>query len=201
MVVFAQYQNSTRQAAALRRIVSSVRCAVSDANRLKPRAAMRLPAKFGATTEQDFQMFRSLDGEQLVVNFTTGDVQVDPKIYLNVVRAMIATSMKVGSAKWDLDELPASGAALPHKSSLMRAYFPATREHLYVMTVYCPVGKYSLIGIWYAPDANDPLARERQAQIGCPRDAETAVPPFDALAAAACRAGDQAACATRAAAK
>jgi hypothetical protein len=190
ILAFARYRDVERQLAQLRRIVESVQCAVTDANRARPVAATRLPGKFGRTPDPDIQLFQSLDGEQMAINFTPSDVQRDQTIYRKIMHSFLAN---VGQIEIPESQLALIVAGEPHpagKSSLMRAHFPETGENLYIGTLYCAKLGLSLISLWSAPQAGDQLAKERLSQVGCPGDASTSTPAFASLAESACAAGE-----------
>ena len=193
-VTLARYRDVDRTAEELERIVKSVQCTVGDANRARPSAATRLPAKFGKTPDHDVQIFQALDGEQFIVNFSQSDVQRDPVLYRKLMRSLLANALGTDVPDSSLEILPAGLPKPAGKSSLMRANFPATNESLYVGTQYCPDVGLSLISIWSSPRATDQLARERQSQIGCPGEESSASPPFSSLADAACEAGEKQLC-------
>jgi hypothetical protein len=189
-VTFARHRDVDRTAEELTRIVKSVQCAVAEANRARPVAAIRLPQKFGRTPDRDVQIYQSLDGEQFIVNFTQSDVQREPKLYRTIIRTLLANAMGLEIAESQLRELPDGAPRPAGKNTLMRLDLPATQESLYVGTIYCPAVELSLISIWYAPEASDQLARERHSQSGCPGEESTSTVDFEVIADAACKAGN-----------
>jgi len=193
-VTFTRYRDVERQFAGLSRIVNSVQCAVTDANRVRPIAATRLPAKFGRTPDRDVQIFQALDGEQVLINFTQSDVQRDPEVYRKIVRALLKNALGVDVPDSQLEILPEGSPRPAGKSSLMRANFPATQEILYVGTQYCPAMNLSVISMSFSPKSTDQLARERQSQVGCPGEESTESPSFASIADAACSAGQKQFC-------
>jgi hypothetical protein len=196
-ITFARYKDIERQFAELDRIVKSVQCEVTDANRARPIAATRLPRKFGQTPDRDIQIFQALDGEQLMINFTQTDVQRNPFLYRQIMRSMLVNSIGIEFPEKDLKTLSPGSPSPAGKSSLMRLDFPATNETLYIGTQFCPEIDLSLISMWTAPGASDQLARERQSQVGCPGEESSATPTFASIADAACAAGEKQFCGLR----
>jgi hypothetical protein len=193
-VTLVHYRDVERQFSELSSIVKTLNCAVSRTVRERPFAATRLPEKFGRTPDHDVQIYQSLDGEQLAINFTASDVQGSPTIYRHLIRGVLASAAGVEIPDSQFDLLPAADPKPAGKSSLMRANFPATHESLYVGTLYCPTVDLSVIGIWYSHQPSEQLARERQTQYGCPGELSTPTPDFASLAEAACAAGERRYC-------
>jgi hypothetical protein len=189
-VTLVRYRDVERQFSELLSIVKSVECAVSDSNRERPLAATRLPEKFGRTPDREVQIYQSFDGEQLVLNFTSSDVQRNPTTYRHLMRALMSSAMGMEIPESQLELLPASDPRPTGRSSLMRANFPATKESIYIGTLYCPKLDLSLISMWTSRQPSEQLARERQTQVGCPGDNSTPTPDFASLADAACAAGE-----------
>src|SRR3954470_17582043 len=73
MVVYGRYRDTDRQAAELGKVLRSVRCVARAVSATRLSAAVRLPEKFGRTSDRDFEGYRSVDSEVLMVNFTNGD--------------------------------------------------------------------------------------------------------------------------------
>jgi hypothetical protein len=193
-VTLAHVRHVGRQLAELRRLVESVRCEVTAANTSRPLAATRLPAKFGRTPERAYQIFQTLDGEQVIVNFIPSDVQRDPTTYRHIIHALISEAFGV-QIEQSAIELMKQGSPHPAgKSSLMRAQLPSTVGNIYVGTQYCAEIGLSLVSFWLAQDSSDALARERQSQLGCPGEPSVPTPEFATLADAACDAGDRQFC-------
>jgi hypothetical protein len=199
LVVHAHFRDPDREAEEIRGILRSVTCNVTDANRARVVAAVRLPPKFGRTMDRDVQMYRSLDGEQMTLNFTSGDIQREQKAYRNVMLALLSTSMGTQLRDSQLISLDTAAQHASGKTSLLRAEFSGTEKRLYVGSVYCADRNLTLISIWFSAQRDDGLARERQSQIGCPSESSTTLPSFETLVDEACKSGDRAACALHAA--
>ena len=193
MVIYGRYRSAGRQATELGKVLRSVRCTVREANRTKLRAALRLPEKFGRTSDAEFEGYKSLDGEMLVINFTNGDVLRDRGTYKVIAKGLLASGLGTQIPDSGIDYLP--DPALRHRASLIRARIPDNGLTTYVGSQYCELQEQTLIFMWVAPEAGDALAAERLGQVGCPGDASADVRPFRDLAAEACRNGNQAACA------
>jgi hypothetical protein len=196
-VTYARHRDVDRTAEELTKIVKSVQCAVTEANRVRPVAAIRLPGKFGRTADRDVQIYQSLDGEQFIVNFTHTDVQREPKMYRTIVRTLVANALELEIAESQLAVLPDGEPRPQGKSTLMRLDLTGTGENLYVGTIYCPKVDLSLISIWYAPETSERLARERHSQSGCPGEESTPTVDFEVIADAACKAGNARFCGQR----
>jgi hypothetical protein len=191
-LIYGHYRDPSRQMRETRDILESVKCAVTDRNRGGLSAATRLPATFGRTAETDFTGYKSLDGEVLMVNFTTGNVSRDKAIYKTVVRALV--SQISGS---DLPESSLEYVASPpvqRPAALVKVRIPGSEGLLYVGSQFCAPHEQSLMMIWTAPHASDALAQERLGQLGCPGDPTTDLPPFRQIAADACARGEVSAC-------
>jgi hypothetical protein len=190
----AHYRDVERQFDELQTIVKSVECAVTAANRERPLAATRLPEKFGRTPDREVQTYQSFDGEQLVINFTSSDMQRNPTIYRHLIRGLLASALRAEIPESQLELLAAGDPRPAGKSSLMRANFPATHESIYIGTLYCPKLDLSLISMWTSRQSSEQLARERQSQVGCPGDESTPTSDFASLADAACARGESRFC-------
>jgi hypothetical protein len=179
VMVFYFGRVETRDATlAMRHMVESVDCAVTEANRVRPIAATRLPAKFGRTPETAMQMYQALDGETLVVNFTRSDVQRDQVAFRQIMRAMVGQSMGEDIPDSRIFMLDRQEPRPPGKSSLLRFEVKSL-----------PQPDMTLITIWAGSESSDQLARERQTQVGCPGSESTPTPAFEVLAEEACGAG------------
>lgn len=190
---YTRYHDSPRQIADLRELVSSVRCQVTDRNRTRPVASTRLPENFGRVAGQDLQLLRSLDGEELALNFTQGDIQRDEKLYLSIIKPLLAQSFDTEPAKLQIRVVAIPRTDRAETVSLLHATVPGSNP-MYVGSVYCKSLSLSLMSIWTAPRATDALALERLGQVGCPGSPSTPSPSFDSLVDAACRSGNPDAC-------
>jgi hypothetical protein len=139
-------------------------------------------------------MIQSLDGEQMVINFTTSDVQRDPVVYRQVIHALLTNAIGPALGGSRIEQMPEGSPRPAGKSSLMRVSMPGEAERLYVGTQYCPGIGLSLISVWTVAGATDELARERQSQIGCPGEESTTPAEFSALAESACSNGQKQFC-------
>ena len=190
IVSYVRFTDRARQATSLSRIIESVRCAVADANRARPEASTRLPAKFGREKDPSGQFYRSLDGERLGINIGSGDVQRDPAVLRDLIRAVVNGTMRVQTGDWQYLQNPTPA----NNASILRSTISESGVNVYFGVRYCAPSNLSTITFWISPNANDAAARERFSQIGCPGEASTPSPDFATLAEAACVAGDQAAC-------
>ena len=193
-IIEARYGDVEREAAAMRRMVESVNCEVTDENRARPVAATRLPAKFGRTPDAVVQTYQSLDGEQLIVNFTRSDVQKNHQGYRTIIQALLSNALGTEIPDSSMIELPKGDPHPAGRYSLMRLQLGSADDSLYVGTFYCPRIDLSLITLWYSPRSSDPLAHERLSQVGCPGEESTETPPFEQVADEACRAGQKQFC-------
>ena len=196
-VVYTHYHDVAREAADIRELLKSVRCAVGAQNRATTRVATRLPAKFGSVSVSNPQSYHSLDGEDLAVNFTAGDVTRDPKILRVIVRQLAAQGYGVTIEDSALREVTVPHALHLERNSLFSVRLPDEKGTIYVGTAYCETVKLSLISLWTAPMVSDQLAVERFSQVGCPDTPSTPTPTYDSLVESACAGGDAAACAVR----
>jgi len=194
LVVHGRYRDLERETDEFRRIIRSVTCNVTDENRAHVVAAVRLPEKFGVLQEDQGQVYRSLDGEVMNLNFTSGDIQKDPRTYRNVITSLITTALGIQFEDSQLVSLDTAVQSPGGKTSLLRADLPDTPERLYVGSLYCPDRNLTLLSIWAAQARDDALARERQSQVGCPHEESTSHRRFAEILDEACRAGDHVAC-------
>jgi len=196
MVIYGRYRSPARQATELARILRSVRCTAERAmSNTRLSASVRLPDKFGRTTDGGFEGYKSLDGEVLIVNFTPGDVLRDRGAYKVVAKSMLSSSFGVEVPDSAVDYLP--DPALRHRASLLRARVPNHDQSTYIGSQYCDLQEQTLIFMWTAPGGDDARAAERLGQVGCPGDGGNEVRPLHDVAAEACKAGNQAACGMR----
>lgn len=191
MLIQFRYREVEREAAAMQSMIESVKCEVTDANRARPVAAIRLPAKFGRTPDSIVQTYQSLDGEQLIANFTRSDIQKNHQAYVALMRSMMSESFGIEIPDSAMTELPKAEPHPPGRSSLIRFKLGTAPDLVYLGTFYCPAIDLSLITLWYSPEASDQLARERQSQVGCPGEESVATPSFESLADEACRGGQK----------
>jgi hypothetical protein len=194
MITYAHSHLIEPQADDMREILRSVSCHVAAANRARILAVTRLPEKFGVVDSTEVQMFRSLDGEVVVLNFTSGDVQRDPGMYRTVIKALLGTVYEARIADSQMIAVPVPDGLHPGRASLLRVNLPAAGGITYVGAINCAPQRQSLMSIWSAPETSDALALERFGQVDCPGAASTPSPSFDSLVQAACRSGDQIAC-------
>jgi hypothetical protein len=198
LVVHGRFRQPDLEAAEVRRILRSVTCNVTDANRARVEAAVRLPPGFGRTSDPQLQMYRSLNGEQLTTSFASGDAQRDAGIYHHLILSLLSTSLGKQLNDSQLVQLDSAVQGAEGKRSLARVEFPDTQERIYVGTTYCADRNLTLISFWFSARRDDALARERQSQTGCPGGTSTPLPRFEAMVEQACKAGDQRACGMRA---
>jgi hypothetical protein len=190
VVSYVRYVDRVRLAEALTRIIESVRCAVTDANRARPIAATRLPSKFGRVVDPDAQFYRSIDGEYLAITVGNDNVQRNPETFRTIVQATASVVFGAQIHPWEFVQHPTP----ERNASIMRATIPVSGKKVYMGALYCVPGNLSLMTFWFGPDTNDELARERFSQVGCPGEVSTTPTDFAALAKSACASGDQAAC-------
>lgn len=192
MVIYGRYRDTGRQSEVLGGILSSVECAASREQRTRLTTATRLPAKFGRTSDDDYEGFKSLDGEILITTFTNGDVQRDRKAYMVIAKSLLSTSFGADIRESQIRYL--ADPALERPATLLRYDGPTAERATYISTQYCAEHKQSLMIVWFTPTPDDDLARERAGQLGCPGDESREVARFSELAAEACSGGDPAAC-------
>ena len=193
MVIYGRYRSAERQATELGKILRTVRCvARGPVNSTRLSAAVRLPQKFGRTAEAEFEGYKSLDGEALILNFTDGDVLRDRGAYRVVAKSLLENAFHVQIPDASIDYLP--DPALRHRASLIRARLQNPARSTYIGSQYCELQEQTLIFSWMAPDATDARAVERLGEVGCPGDGGNDVRAFKDVAAEACKAGNQAAC-------
>jgi hypothetical protein len=193
-ITYAHYHDVARQLEDIRKIVSSVRCKVTAQNLERPVAAAMLPDKFGTVDSPGIQMFQSLDGEVMVLNFTSGDLHdVEEKAYLSVMRRMMAMALEADADELKLRKVWIPESGLPRQRSLLEVRDP-DGSTMYVGATTCPGMGSTLMSVWHAPKMADQLAIERFGQVGCPGGESTALRKFAGILDEACATGDQVAC-------
>jgi hypothetical protein len=199
MLVHGRYRDVEKEAVELRRIMKSVQCKVTEANRARVLAAVRLPEKFGRTKASEAQIYRSLDGETMTLNFSAGDIQKDQRAYRAVVASLLSNSMGIQLDDSQLAALDTAVQRPSGKSSLLRVDLPNSAQHvrLYVGSVYCADRNLTLLSFWGTFKGDDALARERLSQVGCPHEQSTEYGSFEDMVDEACKAGDAMACEIR----
>jgi hypothetical protein len=129
----------------------------------------------------------------VALNFTSGDVQRDPKTYRVVQKAILSTSFGAAISDSQMRDDRVSMPANPERVSLARVDL-AAGESIYLGTLYCKPEQTSLIGLFVLSHSTDESAMERLGQIGCPGGESTPSPSFESLVDAECQAGNAAAC-------
>jgi hypothetical protein len=191
---YARYHNLEHQIEVSREMLRSVHCEVLDINHVSLVAATRLPEKFGRVVTPVGQGFRSLDGEMLLINFTTGDLRRDEKVYRIVLRGMLK---ELAGTEVPESRLTVVQRARPESARgplLLRAALPEAWGMVYVGRFYCEHEQITMLTIWNSAKPTDALAWERLDQVGCPGGESTSLPLFESVAASACEAGDESAC-------
>jgi hypothetical protein len=197
LVVYAHYHDAERQVADLREIMDSVHCEVSAENLAMTRAATRLPEKFGLVKQSNPQQYRSLDDENLALNFTTDNMFDDKKLHRVLVAQIVSNTYGMKVLDSDMKEVAVPEILHHEPTMLLRVTLPTDKSRVYVGTLFCEDVGLSLMSFWTAPTVSDNLAIQRLSQVGCPSTPSTPSPPFESLVEAACTNGDAAACALR----
>jgi hypothetical protein len=193
-ITYAHYHDVARQLEDIRKIVSSVRCKVTAQNLERPVAAAMLPDKFGTLDSPGMQMFQSLDGEVMVLNFTSGDLNdAEEKAYLSVMRRMMAMALEADADDLKLRKVWIPGSGASQQRSLLEIRDPVGST-MYVGATTCSGMGSTLMSVWNAPKMTDALAIERLGQVGCPGGESTPLRKFAGILEEACATGDQVAC-------
>lgn len=193
-ITVTRYYDVQRMIPLAARILKSVTCEVTDQNRAGLVPVTRLPAKFGSVATDDGWMFQSLDGEALVLNFTTGRLPDDAKLLRPVYLAML--KQVDGSVAESTFSILKPGRQVRQGIVGMSRARLGDGNQMYIGSLFCePVGA-TLMFIWSAgPRERDDLAWQRLGEVDCPGAASTPIQEFTAVAERACAAGDAAACA------
>jgi hypothetical protein len=193
-ITVTRYYDVQRMIPLVKQLLRSVRCEVTDENRAGLAPVTRLPPNFGWVSTDDTWMFRTLEGETLVLNFTSGQLPDDPALLRPVYLAML---------KQVDPSMPESSFSILEPGRHVRpgivGMSRATLRHgnqIYVGSLFCePVGA-TLMFIWSAgPRQRDDLAWQRLGEVDCPGAPSTPVLKFSEVAEKACASGDAAACA------
>jgi len=191
-VVVAVSADAEEQFTFTRGIIESVRCALTDANRRRPEASMRLPKDFGRVLREQFPTYVTTAGEQVIVNFTTGDVLRNPKALNAVMAGTMSQAMGIPVATLKMTTITVAQES-ERKDGLLRME-TKDGEAAYIGALWCPKLGITLLSVYSAPDASEARARVIVASISCP--GKPSDPPGDAKPTfeAACKKGDSTAC-------
>jgi hypothetical protein len=192
--VFGYYLDLDTQLHALQTIMDSVKCEVTAANLAGTTFATRLPATFGRVEAMDMQIYRSVDGENLVVNDTQGNLLRAPALLRPVVDALVGAALGAKPGETTTNIVTDAHRAGSEPATLMRLTSRASNTSVYVGALWCERAGVTGMMIWFAPEMTDARAAERFSQIDCPGAPSTESPPFEPLLAAACKDGNATAC-------
>jgi hypothetical protein len=194
-VVVAVARDAGVQFELARRIVESVRCALTDANRMRLQAATRLPAGFARVPGQDFPTYATVDGEVLYENFTPGDLTSDREAVRTVFQGMFSAALGLDRTALqveELAELQGSHGAVP----LWRVSAPDDSA-FYVTGLWCPNAGATFLPFYTSRDLIEERARSVLGTVGCPGEPTVAPPDATPLFEAACASGNEVACSLR----
>jgi hypothetical protein len=181
------------QFALARRITESIRCALTDANRRRPEAATRLPPGFVRVKREQFPTYVTLSGEQLVVNFTTGNVLGEPKAYGAVITGLLSEGLGVPVAQIQSEVVPVKSTPA-RQIGLLRVHIAG--DSSYVGSVWCPKLGVTFLAFYASSMPAEVRARELLDSLGCPGEPSEEPPDAKPLFEASCADGDAEACAT-----
>jgi hypothetical protein len=193
-VLVAVSTDIEEQFAFTRKIIESVRCALTDANRRRPEAATRLPKRFGRVMREQFPTYVTTAGEQLIVNFTTGDVLMNPKALNAVMAGTISQATGIPLASLKMTTIAV--AQQPERKDGLLRMDAQDGVTAYVGALWCPQLGVTFLSVYTAPDVAESGARAIMSSISCPD--KPSDPPADARPAfdAACKKDDANACQT-----
>jgi len=196
-VTYVRFTDLDRQTRAMRDILKSVRCLPGTAPPARPVIATRLPPTLGRIADPVAQIYQSLDGERLALNFEMKDMQSSQVQLRGLLETAAAMRFRVEPAEAEYVELQLPRSLLPRKASLNRVRLRTGGTPIYIGAIYCAEQALTVVGFWESPMPSDRVAGERLSQIGCPGDRSTPSPTFESLVESACSAGDHNACALR----
>lgn len=195
-ITMTRYRDVKRMIPLLVRTLQSVQCEVSDENRSALAPATRLPQTLGSVRSDFGWMFRSIDGEALVLNFTTGRLPDDPRLVRAVYLEMLK-SIGLFVPASGLVALKPGPRARPGVESLWRATRSGV-DPIFIGSLFCEQQGATLMFIWArGRRPSDALAWERLGQVDCPGTSSIPSPEFASLVDQGCDAGDSAACAIK----
>jgi hypothetical protein len=198
-VTYVRYTDLDRQIGALREIVKSVRCNEDATVPARAVIATRLPPSLGRTPDTAAQIYLSLDGERLALNYAMKDLQSSPELYHSLLETAVSMRFQVDPADVEYTELESARTLLPRKTSLTRLRLRTGGQPFYVGAILCDDQAMTVVGFWESSQPSDRIAQERLSQFGCPGDPSSPSPTFASLVDAACGDGDQEACALKSA--
>lgn len=183
------------QFALTRAMISSVRCSLTDANRQRPIAATQLPREFLTIPDQELATYATLQGEIVNINFTGTNITRNLALAKNVIRGLIAGSMRVADDEISL--VPLGDVVTPrHRTVLWRVSLPDSPD-IHLGMLWCPKLDVTFMPLYLAEGARQQRVRQIMASIGCPGDPHATPPDARPVFAAACAKGNQFACGLR----
>ena len=191
-VVVSVTRDAGAQLELARRIVESVRCALTEANRLRLEAATQLPTGFARVAGQALPTYATVDGEVLNINFASGDVMSNRERARTVLHGLFSGGFGIDRSALQFEELaPLEGSR--GAASVWRMLVPDTPA-LYLVGLWCPNAGATFMPLYSSIDPIEQRARDVLGTVGCPGEPTIAPPDATPLFEAACAGGNQFAC-------
>lgn len=164
VVIWAMSRDAGQQWMGTRAAVESVSCKLT-ADNLRPfEAAVMLPRGFKREENSEGQIYTSNKGEQLVVSFTSQNVQKHGAKLREIIGTLFGSATGFSDVKLtDVVIEPVAGR--PERVFLFEA---RELDAAYVGALYCEPFDVTFISIWTGPKPNDELALKRLRTVSCP---------------------------------
>lgn len=172
------------------KIIRSVACSLTDANRKLPEAATRLPPEFARVMGEKDPVYLSLAGESLDVSFTSGDIPGSPA-FSTVITALVSQVTGVPPAQVVVKEIPVSNDD-DRRHRLVGA--SAGETLLYEGALWCPNLGVTFMTTYTSTHPSDERAHRVFDSIYCPGEPGESPPDAKPILEAACTAGQSTAC-------
>lgn len=180
------------QFALTRQIVDSMKCTLTEANRRALEAATRLPNGFLRIKRETTPTYASLSGETIVINFTTGNVLRDPKIFSDVMVGSVSQASGLPVSKIRSTTLPLESTP-GRKAGLLHLGLP-DGEVAYIGALWCPKLGVTFMSVYTGQSPVETRARVLFASVDCPGEPSQSPDDAKPVFEAACKAGNAYAC-------
>jgi len=177
----------------LRKVMKSVQCALTDANRRPAEAAVRLPRGFARFHGELNATYATLDGEQLVITFTSSNLIASSQLQPKIFPAVFGQFMNIPPEKIQADLLTVNESANP-PSALVRVQFPDRPAPMYIGLQWCSKLRLSFMAIYTATSVSVARMHVIMDSVACPGAPSEPVPNAGPIFEAACEAKNENAC-------
>jgi len=172
------------------KIIQTVTCSLTEANRRPPEVATRLPREFARVMGEKDPLFLSPAGEALTIGFGTGDIPGSPEFPV-VMRALISQTPGVAPEQPVIREI-----ALPNDDDRQHRLVNASAGggQFHVGVLWCPKLRVTVVATYLSSQSSDERALQVFDSIYCPGEPGESPPDAKPIFEAACGAGNSFAC-------